>query len=319
MPRALLFSVVGLSVATSVRCFSVRATSQTGLGALGTMSLQRPLCLVTDIDGTLHGDDAPMRELLAMLRAARDAGSPRAMVVYNTGRSLPSFERLHAEDSLDLPDVFVGGTGTEVYTYGEDGAPSAAQEYMDMVAQCGWDKGKVEGAVGRAVAAHSEQAPDAVTFDTDNSRNMLKHAMTVTAKSTDAFLRLLEAELAAAGVPLGSTCQAVVCSHFEDPALRYVDLVPQPANKGAATMWVVERFGFAPEDVLVAGDSGNDLAMFELLPERLPGARGVVVGNPKSELAEWASTSMPADSCHKAGAPAAGGILEALRKYGWLS
>ena len=61
--------------------------------------------------------------------------------------------------------------------------------------------------------------------------------------------------------------------------------------------------------VLVAGDSLNDLSMFQV------GARGVIVGNAEPGL--WAA--LPAtDMVYPAQHPSAAGVLAALQELGWV-
>ncbi len=59
---------------------------------------------------------------------------------------------------------------------------------------------------------------------------------------------------------------------------RDLDVLPQGVNKGTAAAFLADFFGLSRDEVLVSGDSGNDLAMF------VQGFRGIVVANAHSEL-----------------------------------
>lgn len=48
---------------------------------------------------------------------------------------------------------------------------------------------------------------------------------------------------------------------------RYVDCIAKRAGKGRAMAYLARRFGIALEDVVAAGDSGNDLLMLGSQPE----------------------------------------------------
>lgn len=48
---------------------------------------------------------------------------------------------------------------------------------------------------------------------------------------------------------------------------RYVDCIAKNAGKGRAMVYLASRFGISLEDVVAAGDSGNDLLMLGRLPE----------------------------------------------------
>jgi hydroxymethylpyrimidine pyrophosphatase-like HAD family hydrolase len=42
---------------------------------------------------------------------------------------------------------------------------------------------------------------------------------------------------------------------------RYVDCISLHAGKGRAMLYLASRYGITPQDVVAAGDSGNDLLM----------------------------------------------------------
>jgi sucrose-phosphate synthase len=96
---------------------------------------------------------------------------------------------------------------------------------------------------------------------------------------------------------------SLIYSHHE-----FLDLLPVRASKGRAIQYLARRWGFEMDQVLVAGDSGNDADMLR------SGALGVVVRNHSSELrylrgrdricfTEW---------------PYAHGILEGIDRHGFI-
>lgn len=89
-------------------------------------------------------------------------------------------------------------------------------------------------------------------------------------------------------------------------------MLPMQAGKGTATSFVLQQLGFAPEDVCVAGDSGNDAAMFEVA-----GIKGILVGNAKPELVAHCEAHPCSDHYHAEGQHAAG-ILEGLAHHCFL-
>src|SRR5690606_13360319 len=86
---------------------------------------------------------------------------------------------------------------------------------------------------------------------------------------------------------------------------KYLDLLPKGVNKGSTLRKLINMLGVADERVLVAGDTMNDLAMFQI------GCKGVVVG--ASEAALFDTTAKNQDVYH-AKQPGAGGILEAMQR-----
>ena len=59
---------------------------------------------------------------------------------------------------------------------------------------------------------------------------------------------------------------------------RDLDVLPLGCNKGTAAEYVAHYLGFESSEVIVCGDSANDIAMFDY------GFAGVVVGNAHPEL-----------------------------------
>jgi sucrose-6F-phosphate phosphohydrolase len=83
------------------------------------------------------------------------------------------------------------------------------------------------------------------------------------------------------------------------------DVIPAEAGKAAAMARVATCLEISDDHVIVAGDSGNDLVMFE------HASKGIVVGNARAELRERVDPRR----AYFAKAPQAGGILEALRHW----
>ena len=84
----------------------------------------------------------------------------------------------------------------------------------------------------------------------------------------------------------------------------YLDILPRGTSKGRTLARLVEALGIEPTEVLVAGDTLNDLSLYG------HGFYGVVVGGAEPALVT-ATREMP--RVHHAETPGAGGILDALR------
>jgi sucrose-6-phosphatase len=83
------------------------------------------------------------------------------------------------------------------------------------------------------------------------------------------------------------------------------DVLPPAAGKGSATLFLTEHLGVPIERLIVAGDSGNDAAMFRISP------RGIVVGNARPELCGAVDRSR----VYFARGARAAGLLEGLVHY----
>ncbi len=88
----------------------------------------------------------------------------------------------------------------------------------------------------------------------------------------------------------------------------YLDILPVRGGSDMSIRHVLWKWGFAPEHVLVAGDSGNDEGM--LLGRTL----GVVVGNHSPELNRL--RKLP--RVYFAKGEHAAGILEGIEYYNFL-
>lgn len=85
---------------------------------------------------------------------------------------------------------------------------------------------------------------------------------------------------------------------------RYLDVLPPGVSKGSTLHQLVESQGRSFDDVFVAGDTLNDLSMYE------EGFQGVVVGNAEEALKQRVE---PMEQVYVAEADGAAGILEALK------
>src|SRR5690606_9361303 len=89
----------------------------------------------------------------------------------------------------------------------------------------------------------------------------------------------------------------------------YIDVLPGGVDKGTPLRRVLAWLGRSEHDVVVAGDTLNDLALFET------GLRGVVVGNCEPGLLERVAGRA---HVYVAAGHGAAGILEGLGHFGFI-
>lgn len=236
----------------------------------------RPWLLVSDIDDTLTGSPDAMERLGAALGRERK----RIWFAVNSSRPAASVARTLREDFPRTlrPEAVITALGTEIAL---DGAPVAAwaARFAD------WPRGQIFDCL--AALGHRPHDPE---FQSAAKVSFAVPAA-AQAKATQA--------LADAGLP----CR-IIASGRDD-----FDVVPETAGKDAAALFLARTLGVPQSRLIVAGDSGNDLAMFRIA------GHAIAVANARRELL----AEMPVDTSYHATRPHAAGVLEGLLRIGALT
>lgn len=235
--------------------------------------------IITDLDNTLTGDDEALREFLQLLGKNDHVGFGIA-----TGRTLDSAQGLISELDLPRPDVLITDAGTRLH-YGEKLTPDLS--WRKQIGEA-WQPEEVrrvlDGIPGLYPQAEENQSHLKVSYEIDRAKS----------PSLSGIKKILrEAGLRAkVGLSFG----------------MYLDIIPVRGGSDLSLRHLLWKWGFSPEHVLVAGDSGNDSGM--LLGRTL----GVVVGNYSKELERLKRRPRIyfAEGCH------ARGILEGIEYYQFL-
>lgn len=204
--------------------------------------------VVTDLDGTLLGDDHALERFRRWRTATRDGFG----LAYATGRSRDSLERSIAAGELPDADVLISSVGTEVVDRGGRPWPGWSERFS------GWDAEVAR----RALAPLEWLRPQRADVQT-------RLKASYDAPDLDpADLARLRQTLVAAGID----------AHIVYSSDLHLDVLPAGSGKGAAADAVSATLGLDPTDVLVFGDSGNDLQLFS------HGFLGTIVANALPEL-----------------------------------
>lgn len=229
---------------------------------------------VSDVDDTLLGDDQALSQLGQALRS----GSAHLTLVYNSSRPCASLRQtLATNPALPLPDYLAGAMGTEI-----EKGPSgeALADYARFLDQ-GWDRRRIDllaGQFGLEPHPREYQTPFKASYDIPNQ----------------AIFETFQQDLAATGLQ----AKAIVSG------VKNLDVIPARAGKGQVIQYLQRWLQIPPGQVVVAGDSGNDLEMF------VEPYRGIVVANADPELKGRSGPFI----YHAQGAYAAG-VLEGLRHW----
>jgi glucosylglycerol-phosphate synthase len=237
------------------------------------------LVLATDLDGTLlAGTHEARRRVRDLFAAAAEApADARPTLVFVTGRGLETVMPLLSDPTIPSPDYIIADVGATVVDRELRPVEPIQHELTSH-----WPGSQ---AVLRALSGF----PQLVRQSVPQERRCSFLA------SEDAVTPALQAAVEALG------CELLFS------AGRYLDVLPRGVGKGAALRRLAAVAGFDPASVVVAGDTLNDLSMFEA------GFRGVVVGGAEPALVERVRRNA---RVHVASLEGCGGILEGLARHG---
>ncbi|MCF7701757.1 HAD-IIB family hydrolase [Loktanella sp. M215] len=231
----------------------------------------------SDIDHTLTGS-APAAAAFNAWHSKR-----RGLFVVATGRSIIEARRVLTDWNLPVPDVFITAVGTEIHETDARGHWTLDREYAAMLDR-DWQHGKVRSCISDA----------GISWQANEEQRRWKFGCYGTEADADRLrLRLRQAGLAA----------RVIVSHGQ-----LIDVLPVNGGKGKALTFLARRFGLTAQDVIAAGDSGNDVDML------MACGRGIVVGNALPEIGHLRAEK----HVYHARAAHAAGVLEGLAAFGLL-
>jgi sucrose-phosphate synthase len=233
---------------------------------------------ISDIDHTLLGDRVALKELIDYLQSSEIAFG------IATGRSIESAQQILKQWEVPPPDLWITSVGSEIH-YGED-----MQIDLDWCEHINyqWQPELVREAIAKLSGIKMQNAEGQRAYKISY---LVDPATSPSIREIQAYLRQHQLQVQA------------IYSHQE-----FLDILPLRASKGDAVNYCANKWNFEMENILVAGDSGNDEQMLT------SGAKAVVVGNYSSELEKLRGQ----DHVYFADGTYAQGILEAIAHYQWL-
>lgn len=258
-----------------------------------------PRLLASDLDGTLiPPNQAPerLREIQDLRRALE---AMNLSLAYVTGRRLSSALSGIERFGLPLPDALACDVGTTVYWL-RDGTYAPDGEYQDTLAA---SPGFVAAPRVQAALAHLE----VLRLQEPENQNAFKVSYFLDAVPSPELLDEIRTRLADEGRV------RAVASHDLIDGRGFLDLLPQAAGKANAVRCIIRKLGMTDDDVVFAGDSGNDTDAL------LSGVRAVLVGNAPAALRAEVRASAESlglhDRVYFASSHFAAGVLEGLHHF----
>ncbi|MFZ0726864.1 MAG: HAD-IIB family hydrolase [Desulfobacterales bacterium] len=237
--------------------------------------------LITDIDNTLIGKDNPdLPELVALLRRHHD----KIGFGIATGRTVESATANLEKHGVPAPDILITSVGSEIY-YGNSLKYGSGWE--SHIADH-WNRDRLVELLERFEFLELQE-------ESTQRRFKISYNMAPQKDRLPKIHNLL----------LRHKCRyTLIYSHQ-----KYLDVLPYRASKGKAIRYLSYKWEIPLGNFLTCGDSGNDEEMLRGEP------LGVIVGNHSPELEPLKG----AKKVYFAKQPCAGGILEGIRKYGFIT
>jgi len=233
------------------------------------------MVLATDLDGTFLGGSPAHRAVLYDWLRRR----PDVQLVFVTGRDPDFIANLCAKGDVPAPEFVIGDVGTTIARF-TDGRVQPLPDLEAPIAQAwrGLDA-EIRARLAPVAGLRLQDAP-------------FRHRLSY--EYDAAFDR-------AALSVLDGLAVDIIVSHG-----CFVDVLPRGVSKGPSLLRLIAHLGAEPARVLVAGDTLNDLSMFET------GLHGALVGGAEPELLDATAHLPRAHRCRQIGA---GGIIEAIHAH----
>ncbi len=197
--------------------------------------------LATDLDGTfLGGTDEERKQLYRFLEDNKDLIG----LIFVTGRDIPFVKNLIDTKEVPKPDLIIGDVGTTVV---ETNAYEPLKEIQDWIDSL-WSG---EEKARELMQAHPH----------------LKEQEIYGGKRVSYFYSEEDKARAAARDAIAAGYDAIFSANL------YFDILPKGVKKGPTLLKLIELIGLNSDTVLTAGDTLNDLSLFET------GLKSVAVGN----------------------------------------
>ena len=228
------------------------------------------LLLCTDLDRTLLPNGVQPEHPQARACFRRFCARPDVTLAYVSGRDLSLIEQAITDYALPWPDYAITDVGTRIY-HRRDDAWHEVGAWQQHIAPS-W-RGKSHEELHQALSDMSELRLQEARKQNDFK---LSYYVPLTA-APQAVLAQVAQRLDALGVETER-----IWSIDEVEQVGLLDVLPRTACKRQAIEFLMQQLGCTPDQVIFAGDSGNDLAVL------VSPIRSVLVANADAALKQQA-------------------------------
>jgi hydroxymethylpyrimidine pyrophosphatase-like HAD family hydrolase len=236
--------------------------------------------LAADIDGTLLGDE--IGEALLHEFVAQEKGN--LTLAYITGRYRSSVMQLIEKGQLPRPRFICGEVGTEIFDL-DDPDNVIGQSYAAQAAS-NWDLSEIY-MLGTGDGIRPQE------FEKGQPRFQAGFHWDARSDSLEMF---------------NARFSHLEHIYIQESYKEFIDVLPVSLGKGNAARFLQKQLGLSPEQVVIAGDSGNDRQMFETK------FKGIIPVNAFDELKNIARQPWHYHSPY----PAARGVFDGLRHFSFI-
>jgi len=233
--------------------------------------------IITDIDNTLLGDDKELGKFLDWFKA----NEQKIGFGIATGRDIDSALNILKENKVPTPQVLITSVGTEIYYFNNN--KLVFDKRWNSFLSDEWEAEKIKTLLQHFdfLTPQLDQRELKISYNIDDYSYSKIKSMHQMLKENGVRYKLVVAEG------------------------KYIDILPYRASKYKAVIHVCNKWKINKDNVLVAGDSGNDRDMLTKM------SNGVVVANYQKELTGIKGVYFSNQKF-------AGAILDGLKHYNFI-
>lgn len=238
--------------------------------------MQNTYLLATDLDDTLVGNQLALEKLFEYFQKQ----AIELTLIYITGRHFDSAKELITKEQLPIPDMLICDVGCSIYTQFTPNLFKEDSDWHDRL-YSNWPAKEILNIIGDLSLELQKNIPLA--------KRISLHI------SNEEKVKELSQKLAQEELPIKT-----IYSSKKD-----LDILPYESGKGNALLYILNKYYLDYQNILVAGNSENDLEMLSL------GYPSVIVGNAEELLLNMREIPL----LYKAKGHHANGIQEAFEMF----